>query len=129
MGFHNRQWLIGTLLTLMAIGTPVAGDRGPHGDSTADGVRTIVITAKDMRFNVTNPTITFAPGELIRIVFRNEDPGMKHDLMIPDLGLGTRVLEAGEETVLRFRAPKSGLFLYLCSLHPVSMRGAFRVSN
>ena len=129
MGIRNRQWLIGAVLILMAIGMPVSSDRGPRGNSTAHGTRTIVITAKDMRFNVTNPTITLAPGELVRIVFRNEDPGMKHDLMIPDLGLGTRVLKAGEETVLSFRAPKSGLFSCHCSLHPVSMRGAFSVSG
>ena len=127
MGFRTRQWLIGAVLMAMALGAPVASGRGPADDSTADGVRTIVMTAKDMRFNVTNPTITLAPGELIRIVFRNEDPGMKHDLIIPDLEIGTRVLEPGEETVLEFRAPKSGLFLYRCSMHPISMLGNFRV--
>ncbi len=91
--------------------------------------RTIVVVAENMMFNSTNPTIVVAPGEMIRLVFRNEDAGMKHDLAIPELGIRTGVLEPGETAVLEFRAPEKDFFEYLCSLHPVSMRGFFAVAG
>ena len=90
-------------------------------------VHTIIITAKDMKFNETNPTIKVAFGEKVRIVFRNEDAGMKHDLVIEDLGLRTPVLQPGQEAILEFIAQTEGLFEYFCSIHPISMRGTLLV--
>ncbi len=114
------------VVALLVVTSIVLASSLPDGRHEAG--RTIVITAKDMMFNETNPTIEVAPGETIRLVFRNEDPGMKHDLFIPVLDLRTGVIEAGDQAVLVFRAPKRGSFDYLCSLHPVSMRGAIDVS-
>lgn len=90
-------------------------------------VRTIIITAKDMKFNQTNPTFEVAYGEAVRIVFRNEDAGMKHDLVIEELGLRTPVLQPGQEAIIEFLAQTEGSFVYFCSIHPISMRGTLLV--
>ena len=129
MSIRIKQWLITILLTVTALGISVARGGDSRGDATADPVRTLVLTAKGMRFNATNPTIDLEPGEWIRIVMRNEDPGMKHDLAVPELGLRSAVVETGESTVLSFRVPEKGLLTYLCSFHPVSMKGAFYVDD
>lgn len=120
---------IATLAIVMTVAISTMSDRPRPGKTAFDGVRTVVLTAKDMKFNMSNPTIAVAPGEIVRIVIRNEDPGMKHDLFIPQLQLRTPVLEFGDEAVLQFRAPRTGFLEYLCSFHPVSMRGLFEIVN
>lgn len=118
---------IATLAIVMTIAISTMSDRPQPGKTAFGGVHTVVLTAKDMKFNMSNPTIAVAPGEIVRIVIRNEDPGMKHDLLIPQLQLRTPVLEFGDEAVLQFRVPKTGSLEYLCSFHPISMRGLLEV--
>ena len=129
MSIRIKQWLITIVLTVAALGISVARGGDSKGDSIDDPVRTILLTAKGMKFNATNPTIDLEPGVWIRIVLRNEDPGMQHDLVVPQLGLRSAVTETGESTVLSFRVPESGLLTYLCSFHPVSMKGTFYVAD
>lgn len=124
---RNRQWFIGTLIAIAAIWLPAVNGSWPARAPADDGVRTIVVIAKDMRFNANNPTLNVAPGESVRIVLRNDDPGMKHDLVIPGLGIRTPVLESGEQAVLEFVAPEAGSYEYFCSMHPVTMRGYLQV--
>ncbi len=124
MTIRNRNRLFWGLAAVITIGIPIGYASVLRRRAGADTPRTIEVTARDMRFNRTNPDILVAPGELVRILFRNEDPGMKHDLVIEGLGLATPVLRAGQEAVIEFRAPAAeGSFDYSCSLHPVSMRG------
>jgi len=94
--------------------------------------RQIVIVAKEMAFffenrteqDSVNPTIIVRAGERITLILRNEDPGMRHDLVIADLGLRTRVTSYGETATLTFRVPGDpGAYAYLCSLHPAMMTG------
>ena len=68
----------------------------------SESVVTVVVVAKDMKFNQTNPTIFIRPGTKIRMVLRNEDPGMRHDLVLEALGLETPIIKAGESAVLEF---------------------------
>ena len=118
--------LTGSIAMLLFLGN-IFAQRG-RMELDAD-VRTIVITAKDMKFNQTNPTLEVAYGETVRIVFRNEDPGMEHDLVIKDLGLSTPLLQAGEEAIIEFIAQTEGRFEYFCSIHPISMRGTLLVNS
>ena len=119
-----RYLILASLLVLTSI-VVVSGFPGGQEDPQ----RTIVVTAQNMMFNETNPTIQLTAGETVRVVFRNEDPGMQHDLIIPALGLRTGIIETGEEAVFEFTVPDDGTFQYLCSLHPVSMRGFFAVAD
>jgi len=103
----------------------------------AGGVgREISIVAKNMAFIIessepsgqTNPTITVKAGQKITIVFRNDSPGMLHDLIIQGLHIQIAVVSYGETMRLTFMAPREpGRYDYLCSFHPRSMRGVFIV--
>ena len=94
-----------------------------------EAVVTVVVVAKDMKFNQTNPTIYIRPGTKIRLILRNEDPGMRHDLVLEALGLETPIIKNGESAVLEFEVGDEGRFEYICSLHPVLMKGILMVSD
>ena len=98
--------------------------------------REITIVARNMVFMIespdssgqANPTIVVKAGEKITIVFRNDDPGMQHDLVIRGLHVHVEVVSCGETTRLTFTAPRvPSRSVYLCSFHPRSMRGVFIV--
>ena len=98
--------------------------------------REITIVAKNMVFIIespessgqANPTITVTAGQKITIVFRNDDPGMQHDLVIEGLHIQVDVVSCGETTRLTFTAPREpSTSVYRCSFHPRSMRGVFIV--
>ncbi len=100
---------------------------------TARGdVREIELTARSMAFYAAgsgaNPTLVVRPGERVRIVVRNETPGMVHDLAIDAFGVSTRLLNAGETGALEFTAPQeAGRHEYVCRPHAVMMRGVIEV--
>ena len=94
--------------------------------------RTLTLVARGMAFylpgeSAPNPRLVAGRGEELRIVLRNEDPGMAHDFAA--LGKATRLLKAAGETAeLTLRAPQgAGEHEYLCSLHPRLMRGVLEV--
>ena len=88
--------------------------------------REITLIAKEMAFYLegkgqANPVLTFAPGLRVRLHFLNRDPGMVHDLVLPDFKVSTGAIPYGGEAFLEFNARGPGE--YLCSLHPAMMRG------
>ena len=104
--------------------------------AAGEASREITIVAKNMAFVIespessgqANPTITVKTGQKITIVLRNDDPGMQHDLVIKGLEVEVEVTSFGETTRLTFTAPREpGAYVYLCSFHPMSMRGVFIV--
>ena len=126
---------IGLLIALMIV---VVSTTGAVLASMAQGAvsREITIVAKNMVFVIespessgqTNPTITVKTGQKITIVFRNDDPGMQHDLVIRGLHVQVEVVSCGETTRLTFTVPREpGEYVYLCSFHPRRMRGVFIV--
>lgn len=96
-------------------------------------VREIRLVARDMAFylpggETPNPALRVAPGERVRLVVENRDLGMRHDLALPALDRTTAVVVAGREAEVVIRAPeRPGDHEYVCSLHPVLMRGVLRV--
>jgi plastocyanin len=78
---------------------------------------------------VDNPTLRVRTGQTVEIVLRSLDPGMKHDLLIPDLDLRADAVSDGETSTLRFTAPRPGTYTYLCSMHPKLMRGELVVTE
>ena len=99
----------------------------------APGPREIRIVARDMTFYLEgqadpNPTLHVRAGETVRLVFRNEDEGMRHDFAIPDWHAATRRIEGGEEASVTFRAPdRLSSQTYRCRPHSAIMRGTILI--
>ena len=95
--------------------------------------REIRLVARDMTYYVEgqsapNPGLRIARGEKVRIVLRNEDPGMTHDFTVSAWNLRMPPVAAGEEARLAFSAPsEAGAAAYACSPHGQTMRGTMTV--
>ena len=95
--------------------------------------REIVLVAKGMAFHVNgnstpNPTIELVAGERVRIVLRNEDQGMVHDLVAPRLPISFELLNWREERDVTLVVPDlPGTYEYVCQPHSLMMRGRIRV--
>ena len=91
--------------------------------------REIRIVARGMTFYLDggtepNPVLRVRRGEYVRIVFRNEDAGMKHDFTVPGWGVETKALSGRGETSISFRVPEAAdAGVYACTPHARSMRG------
>ncbi len=99
-------------------------------------VAEFTIEARSMAFylqdsTTANPTISVSPGDTVRIRLINRDRGIQHDLVIPELDVGTQLLTGdGASAVFQFQAPQEpGVYEYVCSLHRAMMRGRLVVRN
>jgi plastocyanin len=97
--------------------------------------RDIVLVARGMSFvledapEVVNPPISLRAGERVRLVLKNEAPGLLHDIVIPDLGVEIEQMRAGETRELTFTVPaKPGQHEYRCRPHAEMMRGVVDVA-
>jgi len=91
---------------------------------TKNQVRIIKIEIKDMSFGNNNPDIYIAPGETVRFLVINLDPGMVHDFKIKGTEAKTRDLKFGEQDMVTFQAPQTEFELvYFCTWHALSMTG------
>jgi plastocyanin len=113
---------------LAAISLPIVAAFSDR--SSPSPVREIRLVAKDMAFylegqSAPNPTLRVRPGEHIRLILRNQTPGMSHDLVITTWQIRTPLLaRRGDEAVVSFRVPdRAGSSTYHCSPHSEMMRG------
>jgi hypothetical protein len=104
------------------------------GAASSEPAVDITVRARAMAFYVDgdprpNPTLVLPAGERIRLAFVNEDRGVDHDLVLPDLGIATdRLAGSGERQLLRFRAPAAaGLSSYTCTLHSSMMTATLEI--
>jgi Copper binding proteins, plastocyanin/azurin family len=99
--------------------------------------RQVTLLARGMSFYLPgdptpNPRLVVERGEEVRLVLRNEDRGIPHDLEVP-AGGGERkatreVRGLGDTASLAFRAPETaGDYEYVCTLHSRMMRGVLEV--
>lgn len=102
--------------------------------SPMDEVQEIRLVVRDMSFYIEgqsqpNPTLTVRPGQKVRLVLKNEDPGMRHDFVVKQWEVATKVLDdRGQEDSITFMAPSSpGEEVYHCTPHAKMMRGTIRV--
>lgn len=100
----------------------------PTGGASPDKVRRIELEARDAAFGADNPTLHLEPGERVRLVIRNTDPGIVHSITIP--GIDDRVYHVGWNQTLEvdFTVPRSGTFRYICPQHAPKMQGAIVVN-
>ena len=103
----------------------------PHPAPT----REIVVVARGMSFmfenapDAVNPAISLRAGERVRLVLKNEAPGLLHDIVIPELDVEIEQMRAGETRELTFTVPaKPGRHEYRCRPHAEMMRGVVDVA-
>ena len=95
--------------------------------------REIVLVARDMTFYLEgqaqpNPTIRVTAGEEVRVILRNEEPGIIHDFAVRQLSIAVAPLKGNEIGTVVFRAPdRPGRHTYLCTPHSDMMRGIVEV--
>ena len=95
-----------------------------------DVVRAIEINIIDMAFESNNPDLYVAPGETVRFVVTNLDPGLIHDFKILGTNVKTRNLKYGQKDSVLFRAPQGEFDLtYVCTWHILSMTGKLLVRS
>lgn len=95
--------------------------------------RELVLVAREMAFyedgsGPPNPTIRLFPGERLRVRLVNDDPGVDHDLTLPEWSMATPVLRGPSEATMIVQAPETpGRTEYVCSLHGSMMTGVLEV--
>ena len=117
-----------------AIGSVLLAAAGVLAVSASDPQpREIRLVVRNMTYYVegerdANPTLRMKAGETVRIVLRNEDAGMKHDLVVPDWGSGTGLIPGKREVAVVLHAPSlAGRAVYHCTPHEETMRGTILV--
>ena len=111
-----------TLVVVVAMGILVIS--GFRTSAEADEpIREIVLDAKGTAFAGDNPTLVLEEGERVRVIVRNNDPGVEHSIAIPELGIERVDIAPGEEHVFEVRAGRPGVVDYLCPQHMPSMQG------
>ena len=95
--------------------------------------REITIVSRNMAFHLdgqaaANPTLTLRAGEAITLRFRNDSPGVLHDLVIEPLGVATNLVATGRTTTVSFQVPdRPGRYRYSCRPHSLMMHGSLEV--
>jgi plastocyanin len=101
--------------------------------SSAGATREVTLIARGMAFyledgTTPNPTIHTRAGETIRLVLRNETPGVLHDLALGELGVSIAPVKAGDLGSASLRVPsRPGSYDYVCRPHALMMRGRLLV--
>ena len=127
----NRILIAGLIIGIAAAAATLLPMLASSG---SDDVREIRLVVRDMTYYLDgqaepNPTLTVKAGEQVRLLLRNDDPGMRHDFVVKGWAIGTRMLEErGEHDAVTFRVPaERGDQPYHCTPHAKMMRGTIRV--
>ena len=77
-----------------------------------------------------NPVIPLRAGERVRLVLKNEAPGLLHDFVIPEWDIEIEQIRAGESRTVTFTVPETpGRFAYGCRPHSEMMSGFVEVTR
>lgn len=77
------------------------------------GVTALTVEGTEYRFDPRE--IRVNSGESVRITFRNTGV-IEHDWSVPDLGIATSTVPAGQEAELEFRPTRRGTFEIICTV-------------
>ncbi len=86
-------------------------------------VREIVLEARGTAFGGDNPTLVLKEGERVRVIVRNNDPGVEHSIAIPEFGIERVDVAPGEEISFEVSAGRPGVVDYVCPQHMPLMQG------
>lgn len=73
------------------------------------------ITVSGSEFSFSPSTITVKAGEKVKLTFMNTGKA-PHDLMIKEIGKGTKTISGGQSDTIEFTAPNSGTLSFFCSV-------------
>ncbi len=97
--------------------------------------REVLLLARGMGFvlasasDTPNPTLHFRAGERVRVVLKNEAPGLLHDFEIPAWNVRIEQLRAGETGEVVFTLPAGPQRTeYRCRPHAELMHGMVEVT-
>ena len=100
----------------------------------AGGLREIRLVARNMTFyaegdNTPNPTLRLRAGERVRVVLKNDEPGIDHDFAIRPWKIGTRLISGKGEDAITFQVPDApgAETSYICTPHFGMMRGLITI--
>ena len=97
--------------------------------------REVTLVARGMTFylengNQPNPTLTFKAGERVRIVLRNEDRGISHNVAVPSSQAEFSPIGWNQSAAVVFEVPEApGTYEYWCRPHMMMMRGTIIVTS
>jgi len=121
--FRGKVFLA-LLIMLFASSIWFYASTSTQANPVEQNIRVIELEIKDMVFGNNNPDIYLLPGETVRFVITNLDPGMTHEFKIRGTDIKTRALEFGEQDSIIFQTPETeNDLMYICSWHALSMRG------
>lgn len=100
---YGRSLAIALGLMLMAL-TPA---------ESADGVRTITISASEFKFEPSE--IRVEQGDAVRIILVNKG-ALSHNLHLRDAKPKTKTLQTGASDALKFTAEESGTVRFFCNV-------------
>jgi plastocyanin len=124
-----RFFVVAATVVCLGVGALIARGAGKADSEPRD----VVLVVRDMAFYLdgaggANPTLQLRPGERVRLVLKNEEPGVTHDFAVSDWKVATRRLQGGGEDAVTFRVPsRAGRYEYLCNPHASMMRGIIEV--
>jgi plastocyanin len=82
------------------------------------------------RADIPNPVIPLRAGERVRVVLKNEAPGLLHDFVIPAWDVAIEQIRAGERREVTFAVPdRPGRVEYHCRPHSGLMNGFVEVTR
>ncbi len=87
-------------------------------------------TVEGSEFKFSPDSITVNKGDRVKVTFKNVGSA-RHDFVIPELGVSTRVIPGGSTETVEFIAGKSGTFAFYCSVpghRPAGMEGQISIS-
>ena len=122
---------IATAVVLGLLSVSLVGLVTPAADPVS---REITLVARDMAFYLSeqtqagpNPTLQLKVGEQVRIVLRNQDPGIVHTFAIKPWNV-SMTLRHDETASMLVRAPRRpGRYEYVCTPHLMLMTGVIEV--
>ena len=127
---RNRAIGAGAIVAVVAV---MATILPMVASSELDKRRDVHLVIRDMAFYLDgkgepNPTLQFRRGERVRLVLRNDDAGMEHDLVIKNWKIATKVVHGRGEEMLNIKIPRrAGSATYYCTPHSAKMRGTILV--
>jgi hypothetical protein len=99
-----------------------------------DRPRDLLLVARGLSFTMpndvsrSNPPITLAPGERVRVTLRSEAHGLIHDFQIPAWNVKTDRVRGGESTSVLFVVPATaGRVKYVSGPHADTVHGVIEV--